>query len=197
SSSSLLYGYGGLRREDVIDREFSEITEAETRSSVLLVGQLLQALTLLRDEGDFLLRFHSSYTRFTSSLLYLLSFSFSNVALHTPPSIPLWRSHRFFLAYRLRPAEANETAKALAVVWDKLIEAYHELSLKKRLEKKKREEEEKARGERKRRNEEEEERRLSSSAFSVDDGNVWLDEARWIVSQCLSAKLFTGRPLTT
>ncbi|CBZ56325.1 putative ftsJ-like methyltransferase domain-containing protein [Neospora caninum Liverpool] len=174
------------REEDVADQAFAELAEAEMRSGVLLVGQLLEvgkssssdsstfgylylsALTVLESNGDFILRMHSAYMRFTASIVLLLAGAFSNAAFFAPASLAVWRNQRFFLGYALRPIEAAETKKILGTVWDRLVDT---------------------RAKTKR---EEEGRKTLEGPAGGNSREKNQDESIWTISQCLPAKLFTG-----
>ncbi|KYF40455.1 ribosomal RNA large subunit methyltransferase J protein [Toxoplasma gondii ARI] len=158
-----------LREGCEVERAFMEIAEAEMRSGVLLVGQLLEAMTVLESNGDLILRLHSVYMRFTASLLLLLSSAFSNAAFFAPASLPSWRNQRFFLGYSLRPIEAGETKKILGAVWDALVDLQSK------------------------RNREEDERQSREGSAGANGRNARNDDApAWTVSQCLPSKLFTS-----
>ncbi|KEP62282.1 UNVERIFIED_CONTAM: ribosomal RNA large subunit methyltransferase J protein [Hammondia hammondi] len=168
-SSSSPSSYFELREGCEVERAFMEIAEAEMRSGVLLVGQLLEALTVLESNGDLILRLHSVYMRFTASLLLLLSSAFSNAAFFTPASLPAWRNQRFFLGYALRPIEAGETKKILGTVWDTLVDVQSK------------------------RSREEDERQSREGSAGAHCRNARDEDAPlWIVSQCLPSRLFTS-----
>lgn len=78
---------------------------------------------VLSPGGDLVLRLHTSYTRFTSSLLLLCSLCFCFSGLYKPPSSPPWCTEAFFIGRERRQTETGLVLQLLSAAWNMLAAA--------------------------------------------------------------------------
>lgn len=82
---------------------------------------LEQGLLVLSPGGDLVLRLHTCYTRYTASLLLLLSVCFVSCCLYKPPSVSSWSSDCFFNGAGKRQQETGLVLQLLYTAWGLLV----------------------------------------------------------------------------
>ncbi|CDJ68202.1 ftsJ-like methyltransferase domain-containing protein, putative [Eimeria necatrix] len=175
------------RQRGLVVQVHEEIAQAEIEAGLLLLAQIFQGLLLLCPGGDLLLRIHSSYTRYTASLLLLLSLCFGSSCLYRPPSVACWSGEGFFLGRSKRKNETGFVLQLLGTAWG-LLAAKH-----------KAEKASPAHAEPHRLSGEPSSSSSSSSSssnqFKFKVGADFVDwgglTAHWALQQCIKAKLYT------
>eukprot|EP01053_Blabericola_migrator_P002713 Blabericola_migrator_1__2712@NODE_1771_length_3818_cov_18_925620_g1143_i0_p1_GENE_NODE_1771_length_3818_cov_18_925620_g1143_i0NODE_1771_length_3818_cov_18_925620_g1143_i0_p1_ORF_typecomplete_len1121_score269_89FtsJ/PF01728_19/8_5e21FtsJ/PF01728_19/8_1e05Methyltrans_Mon/PF14314_6/7_9e05Methyltrans_Mon/PF14314_6/12Reovirus_L2/PF06016_11/0_047LIP1/PF15904_5/9e03LIP1/PF15904_5/0_28LIP1/PF15904_5/7_7e03_NODE_1771_length_3818_cov_18_925620_g1143_i0143376 len=78
-----------------------EICQNEIEDQRRLMKSLRIALKFLQDKGDLIISFSSTLTRFTGSLLLLLSTVFRDISMWRPPSVAAWTQRRYLYCRQL------------------------------------------------------------------------------------------------
>ncbi|KAL8435550.1 hypothetical protein ACSSS7_002395 [Eimeria intestinalis] len=168
-------------RPGVVLETHEEIAQDEMEAGLFLLAQLIQGLTLLSAGGDLVIRFHSSYTRFTATLLMVCSLCFCSSGLFKPPSVPSWCTDTFFLGRDRRHMETGLVLQLLYAAWNVMVAANRrdkdrEAASARSGRSNKREGEAAAAG------------NASSKETYINFGGLTVE---WALQQCIKAKLFT------